>query len=75
MVGHEVEFRDANFAHRNGWCWSKLEGPSLRWVPYGMPRLNHRFKHMAFFLYGKHPKTGKITGPKGGLHPVRLTLA
>jgi hypothetical protein len=30
-----------------------------------MPRLNHRFKHMVFFLYGKDPKTGKVVGPLG----------
>jgi hypothetical protein len=32
---------------------------------YGMPRLNTRFKHMAFFLFGKDPKTGKVIGPLG----------
>ncbi len=61
----EVHFQDADFPHRSAWCRSPLEGRSLRWVPYGMPRLNHRFQHMVFFLYGRHPKTGEIVGPKG----------
>jgi hypothetical protein len=30
-----------------------------------MPRLNPTFKNMVFFLYGRHPKTGKIRGPLG----------
>jgi len=61
----EIGFRDADFPHRFAWRNSRLEGKSLRWVPYGMPRLNTRFKHMAFFLYGKNPKTGKVVGPMG----------
>jgi hypothetical protein len=60
-----VGFQDAEFPHRFAWCRSPLEGGSLRWVPYGMPRLNTRFKHMAFFLYGRSPKTGRIVGPLG----------
>jgi hypothetical protein len=60
-----ISFQDADFPHRFAWCWSPLEGKSLRWVPYGMPRLNTRFKHMAFFLYGKNPNTGKVVGPLG----------
>jgi hypothetical protein len=30
-----------------------------------MPRLNNRFKHMAFFLYGKNPRNGRLEGPLG----------
>lgn len=62
---HEIGFQDADFPHRFAWCTSRLEGRSLRWVPYGMPRLNSRFKHMAFFLYGRSPKTNRIVGPIG----------
>jgi hypothetical protein len=58
-------FQDADFPHHFAWCRSPLEGRSLRWVPYGMPRLNPRFKHMAFFLYGRSPQTGRIVGPLG----------
>lgn len=61
----EIGFQDADFPHRFAWCTSRLEGRSLRWVPYGMPRLNPRFKHMAFFLYGRDPRTNRIRGPLG----------
>ena len=76
----EVHFQDADFPHRSAWCRSPLEGRSLRWVPYGMPRLNHRFQHMVFFLYGRHPKTGEIVGPRDWLFrrngkPGRLAYA
>jgi hypothetical protein len=38
----------------------------LRRIPYGMPRLNPRFKHSVFFLYAKHSKKeNAITGPCG----------
>jgi hypothetical protein len=59
--------QDADFPHRFAWCSSRppLEGRTLRWVPYGMPRLNSRFKSMVFFLYGRHPETGNIEGPRG----------
>jgi len=60
-----VGFQDADFPHRFAWCRSPLEGRSLRWVPYGMPRLNRRFKNTTFFLYGRDPKTGRIKGPLG----------
>lgn len=40
------------------WCRSPLEGPSLRWVPSGMPRLSPEFKRCVFFLYGRDPKCG-----------------
>jgi hypothetical protein len=61
----EIGFQDADFPHRFAWCTSPLEGRSLRWIPYGMPRLNDRFKHMAFFLYAKNPDPKK--GPIGPL--------
>ena len=44
---------------------SALEAPSLRWLPFGMPRLNPIFRDMVFFLYGKNPKTGDTVGPLG----------
>jgi hypothetical protein len=60
-----LRFQDANFDHRFAWCWSPLEGRSLRWIPYGMPRLNEYLERSAFFLYRRHPRTGKIDGPRG----------
>jgi hypothetical protein len=49
------------------WCTgaSSLEGRSLRWKPFGMPRLNPSFEQAVFFLYGTDPETGKRVGPNG----------
>lgn len=60
-----LRFQDADFEHRFAWCSSPLEGRSLRWVPFGMPRLNPTFKQAVFFLYGTDPETGKRGGPNG----------
>jgi len=65
LLGNAIAFQDADFPHRLVRCWSALEGNHARWVPYGMPRLNPLLKHAVFFLYGKHPKTGKVVGPLG----------
>jgi hypothetical protein len=60
-----LRFQDADFQHRFAWCSSPLEGRSLRWIPFGMPRLNPTFKRSVFFLYGINPETGKRYGPNG----------
>jgi hypothetical protein len=62
---YPLRFQDADFEHRFAWCWSPLEGRSLRWIPFGMPRLNRTFKNMVFFLYGRDPESGEIVGPLG----------
>lgn len=62
---YPLRFQDAAFEHRFAWCWSPLEGRSLRWIPFGMPRLNRTFKNMVFFLYGRSPESGEIVGPLG----------
>lgn len=64
-VQQPLGFQDANFPRRLRWKWSTLEGDSLCWSPYGMPRLNSRFKNMVFFLYGKDPRSGEVRGPLG----------
>jgi hypothetical protein len=61
----ELSIRDADFPHRFAWVRSQLEGRTLRWISFGMPRLNPRFKHSVFFLYARHPQSGKIVGPRG----------
>lgn len=64
MPALPVVFRDFDFPHHFRWCRSKLEGPSLRWIPFGMPRLNQNLARAVFFLYGKDPKGGdKLVGP------------
>jgi hypothetical protein len=62
---YPLRIQDADFEHRFAWRSSPLEGRSLRWVPFGVPRLNPSFKRSVFFLYGVHPETGKIAGPSG----------
>jgi hypothetical protein len=42
-----------------------------------MPRLHSNFSRCVFFLYGQHPETGKLIGPKGtgvliGFHDVTI---
>lgn len=64
-LAYPIRFQDADFEHRFARCWSSLEGQFLRWVPFGMPRLNSTFKNMVFFLYGRDPESGKIVGPLG----------
>lgn len=65
MVLSTLRFQDAEFERMLAWCWSPLEGKSLRWVPYGVPRLNPAFKNMVFFLYGMDPESGEVVGPIG----------
>lgn len=69
MPVRELTFRDADFPYRFAWCRSKLEGKSLRWIPYGMPRLSHHFSHSVFLLFGKDenapPDQHKLKGPSG----------
>jgi len=57
-------FQDADFERDLAWRRSTLEGWSPRWTPYGMPRLNQRFKNNVFFHYGKNP-AGEVVGPLG----------
>jgi hypothetical protein len=69
MAARAIGFQDANFRHRNAWCWSKLEGLHLRWVPYGMPRLSPNLADAVFFLYAKDPSkpptSDDLLGPRG----------
>jgi hypothetical protein len=60
VPAYPVVFRDFDFPHHFAWCRSKLEERSLRWIPYGMPRLNENLARAVFFLYGKAPD------PNGG---------
>lgn len=85
MSRHAINFRDADFPHRSAWCWSKLEGLHLRWVPYGMPRLSPALSHSVFFLYEKDFRPGAapdaLIGPEGSgvivgtLEPGELTTS
>jgi hypothetical protein len=65
MAVFPLSFQDAGFEHTFARCRSQLEGPSTRWMPFGMPRLNPAFRDCVFFLYGRHPGTGAIEGPIG----------
>lgn len=42
-----------------------LRGRHNAGYPKGMPRLSQKFRNIAFFLYGKNPKTGELTQPLG----------
>lgn len=55
-----VRFSDANFERQFAWCRSPLEGRSLRWIPFGMPRLNPVFQNAVFFLFGRDENTGEL---------------
>lgn len=64
MPAFPLVFRDFDFPHHFRVCRSRLEGKSLRWIPYGMPRLNQNLARAVFFLYGKDPKdSSKLVGP------------
>ena len=84
MPPHRLEFQDADFPHRDAWCWSKVEGLHLRWVPFGMPRLSPHISKSVFFLYEKDPDkppdSDDYLGPLGtgvivGMYEVGKTWA
>ena len=60
-----LRLQDADFRHDYVRCRSESAKPSLKWVPVGMPRLSPDLARCVFFLYGRHPKTNELLGPKG----------
>lgn len=66
MVASPLSFQDADFRHGFARCQSRFEGPSRRWVPFGMPRLNPNFSRCVFFLFKRDPVSGELrAAPEG----------
>ena len=72
MPALPVVFRDFDFPHRFARCRSKLAKSSLRWIPFGMPRLNPDLFNAVFFLFERTPNgvegpvaTGVLLGAVG----------
>jgi hypothetical protein len=59
-----VHFQDLDFDCRFAWCRQSDGTRSLRWVPFGMPRLRQAVPFSTFYLYGRSP-SGELRGPKG----------
>jgi hypothetical protein len=68
-----ISWRDLEFSWTLAQCQTHV-GPINKWVPYGVPKIGHRFDKSVFFLYRKSPKTGALEGPLGtGFFTYRFT--